>query len=344
MGLRDEIGEQPAVAARILDASRPRLAKVAASLRRRQIELVVIAARGTSDHAAIYAQYVLGIRHRLPVALATPSALSLYGVAPHFGNALVIGISQSGASPDIVGVIDAARAQGAPTLAFCNEPSSPLAGAAEHVVELLAGPERAVAATKTYTAELLAIALLSAALAPDRETDAALDALPGALEQALAVEPLVADIALRQADLASCVVLGRGYDYATVREWALKLKELAYVAAEPYSAADFEHGPLALVQPGYPVLAVASGRAAAGLGELLGRLRAEYRADVLVVSDQAALRAVSPDAIPLPERLPDWLLPIVSIVPGQLHAYHLTRAKGLDTETPRHLQKVTRTR
>lgn len=346
MSLRDEIGQQPAVAARLLVEGREHIAAIAAALRGRPIDFAVIAARGTSDHAAIYGQYVLGIRQRLPVALATPSTISIYGVAPRFERALVLGISQSGASPDVVGVVAAARAQGAPTIALTNTPDSPLAAAAEHVVDLKAGPELAVAATKTYGAELLCLALLSEALAevPDPSAEAALHDLPGALEEALATEPLVADVARRQAAMAACVVLGRGYDYATAREWALKLKELAYVAAEPYSAADFEHGPLALIEPGFPILAVATGRAASGLEPLLRRLHGEFQAQLLVISDRPELCALGQDAVRLPGGLPDWLLPLAAIVPAQLYAYHLTRAKGLDTELPRHIQKVTRTR
>ncbi|HMJ79728.1 MAG TPA: SIS domain-containing protein [Candidatus Dormibacteraeota bacterium] len=345
MSLREELGEQPVVAARLLGEGRRRIAAVAAELRSRPIDFVVIAARGTSDHAAIYAQYVLGIRHRLPVALATPSTISIYGVAPRFERTLVLGISQSGASPDVVGVVAAARAQGAPTVAITNTPDSPLATAAEHVIELQAGPERAVAATKTYGAELLSLALLSQALAEtaDPADEAALQGLPAVLEAALASEPAVEEAARRQAAMEACVVLGRGYDYATAREWSLKLKELAYVAAEPYSAADFEHGPLAIVQPGFPVLAVAAGRAADGLEPLLRRLRDELAAELLVMSDRPALAALGPLGLPIPGGLPDWLLPVVAIVPAQLHAYHLTRLKGLDPELPRHLQKVTRT-
>ena len=345
MSLREELGEQPVVAARLLGEGRRHIATVAAELRSRPIDFVVIAARGTSDHAAIYAQYVLGIRHRLPVALATPSTISIYGVAPRFERTLVLGISQSGASPDVVGVVAAARAQGAPTVAITNTPDSPLATAAEHVIELQAGPERAVAATKTYGAELLSLALLSQALAEtaDPADEAALQGLPAVLEAALAGEPAVEEAARRQAAMEACVVLGRGYDYATAREWSLKLKELAYVAAEPYSAADFEHGPLAIVQPGFPVLAVAAGRAADGLEPLLRRLQDELAAELLVISDRPALAALGPLGLPIPGGLPDWLLPIVAIVPAQLHAYHLTRLKGLDPELPRHLQKVTRT-
>jgi glucosamine--fructose-6-phosphate aminotransferase (isomerizing) len=302
-----------------------------------------IAARGTSDHAAIYAQYVLGARHGLPVALAAPSLVTLYGAAPHFGRAAVVGISQSGASPDVVGVVRAARDQGAPTIAITNDPTSPLAEAAELVVDLGAGPERAVAATKTYTAELTAIAMLSAALGDDPRAAGELAGLPAALEAALAVDGAAHAAAAERGSMHGCVVLGRGFEYATAREWALKVKELARVMADPYSAADFEHGPLALVEPGFPVLAVAtSGPVAAGMFELLGRLRTEYGANVVAVADDPAVPA---DALlDIPSGTPEWLLPIVSILPAQLFAAHLARARGLDPDAPRHIRKVTLTR
>jgi len=345
VGLRDEILEQPAAAERQLAASQPAIDALVARLRADPIDHVVVAARGSSDHAAIYAQYLFGTAHRLPVALAAPSIQSLYGVVPRFERSLVIGISQSGASPDIVGVVAAARDQGAPTLAITNDPGSDLAQAAEHVVELAAGPELAVAATKTYTTSLLAIARLSAALGTDPTAQAELGAVPAAIERALAVEPEIERIAADLASTDRCVVLGRGFEYATAREWALKLKELGQVFADPYSAADFQHGPVALIEPGVPVLAVApEGRASAGLVDLLGRLRREIAADVLVLSDSASIRAVAGRSVALPEGVPEWLRPIVSIVPAQLYAYHLTKAKGLDPEVPRNLSKVTLTR
>jgi glucosamine--fructose-6-phosphate aminotransferase (isomerizing) len=189
MGMRDELLEQSAVAARLIVEEGAAIVAIAAIIRDYAPDYVVIAARGTSDHAAIYAQYVLGARHRLPIALSTPSLLSLYGVAPRFARALVIGISQSGASPDVVGVVAAARGQGALTIAITNDPQSSLAITAEHVIDLGAGPERAVAATKTYTAELVAIAALSAALAPDPAAAAALTRLPEALARATGAEP-----------------------------------------------------------------------------------------------------------------------------------------------------------
>ncbi|HEX5826581.1 MAG TPA: SIS domain-containing protein [Candidatus Limnocylindrales bacterium] len=345
MSLASEIREQPAVLAAMLDRA-PAIGRIAAAIAANDVEHVVIAARGTSDHAAIYAQYLFGIRLGLPVGLTTPSVLSLYGAEPRFRRALVIGISQSGASPDIVGVVAAARRQGAPTLAITNEPASPLASAAAHVLDLGTGPERAVAATKTYTAELLGLAILVAALRrPDDplSDDPQLALVPAAVEAVLAVDGSVAHIATEVAARDACVVVGRGYEYATAREWALKLKELAHVHADPYSAADFRHGPIALVDAGFPVLAVApSGHAAADVDALLVRLRDELRARIVVLSDRADVLATSPWAIPLPA-VPEHLMPIVSIVPGQLYAMHATIARGHDPDHPRTIAKVTLT-
>ena len=347
MSLRDEIHEQPAAARRQLASSVDALDALATRLRAEPVESVVVAARGTSDHAAIYAQYLLGVRNRLVVGLATPSVVSLYGAEPRVGRALVIGISQSGASLDIIGVVEAAARQGAPTLAITNDPSSPLAKACDYVLELAAGPELAIAATKTYTTSLLAIARLSLALEPDPAATAALAAVPEALAAALGgesdVERLAAELAAASGSFDRCVVVGRGFEYATAREWALKLKELGQIFADPYSAADFRHGPIALVQPGIPALVLApEGQAAEGQDELLGDLR-ERNVDTVVVSDVAATRALGRWSIPIPAGVPEWLRPVVSIVPAQLFALHVTRARGLDPDEPRYLSKVTRT-
>jgi glucosamine--fructose-6-phosphate aminotransferase (isomerizing) len=351
MSLHDEIAEQPNRARDLLTRHSPTVAGIARSLAGQRIDLVLIAARGSSDHAAIYAQYLFGALHRIPVALAAPALTSVYGVEPRLEHALVIGISQSGRSPDVVGVLESARRQGAPTVAITNEPASALATAAEHVIDISAGPERATAATKTYTLSLLGVAMLVAALdggtgfGGDTATRArALSALPDAMAAALAGEGAVEAVALGRADLDRCIVLGRGFEYATAREWALKLKELAQVAADPYSAADFQHGPLALVEPGYPILAVApSGATLPGMRELLTRLRDEHGVDLVVISDDEATCDLGAAALRTPTAPAEWLSPLVSTLPAQLFAYHLTRARGQDTEQPRWISKVTLT-
>jgi glutamine---fructose-6-phosphate transaminase (isomerizing) len=343
--LRDEILEQPEVAARFIRRAPDVVGPLAEAIRTRGVDHVVIAARGTSDHAAIYAQYVLGVRHALSVGLGTPSVISLYGARPRLDRSLVVGISQSGASPDVVAVVEEGRRQGAPTMAITNDPASPLAAAAETCIDLGAGPELAVAATKTYTTELLAIASLSAAMTADPADAAALAAIPDAMAGAIALEPAIESMARDQADADRLLVLARGYEYATAREWALKLKELARVFADPYSAADFEHGPLALLESGVPVLAtVRPGPTAEPLIALLERLREDLDAAIGVVSDQPAALELARWPFALAPGTPEWLGPTVSIVVGQLHALHLTRARGLDPELPRNLSKVTRTR
>ena len=253
MGLREEIFEQPVILRNWLETQLGNVNQIAQTIRERQVDYVFLAARGTSDHAGVYAQYLWGSLNRLPVALAAPSLFTKYAESPRLRNALVVGLSQSGESPDIVSVLAEGRQQGALTLAITNAIQSPLAQAAEFTIDLRAGTEKAVAATKTYTAELMVVAALAAALSGDREHLAALRRIPAAVEEALAQDDAASKIAARCSELSQCVVLGRGYDYATALEWALKLKELTYVFADAYSAADFQHGPIALAAPGFPI-------------------------------------------------------------------------------------------
>jgi len=345
MSLRDEILDQPAAAQRLLDAAPTAFPPIAAALRSRRPRFAVVVARGTSDHAGIYGQYLLAIRNGLVVALAAPSTITLHGARPNFAEALVVGISQSGRSPDMIAVVEEARRQGALTVALTNDAASPLAATADHVVDLRAGPEQATAATKTYTTELLAVALLSTALDPLSPSETAdLAGLPGLISAALTTEPHARDLAAAHAERQRAVVLGRGYSYASAREWALKLQELALVAAMAYSAADFEHGPMALAEPGLPVLAVApSGTELEAQVALLTRLKEDHGARLLVISDAPAARGID-EGLALPDGVPPWLAPIIEIVPAQLYAYHLTVARGLDPEHPRTISKVTETR
>ena len=231
------------------------------------------------------------------------------------------------------------------TVAITNDPVSPLAAAAAHVIDLRAGPELATAATKTYTAQLLAVVLLSHALdAPRPEEREQVARIPALIETALEVEKDARSLAEQHAARQRCVVLGRGYGYATAREWALKLQELAQVAAVPFSTADFEHGPLALAEPGLPVMVVApTGVSLDAQLRLIRRLQLEHGARVLSLSDAPAARELD-EGLAVPPNTPDWLSPVVEIVPAQLYTYHLTVARGLDPERPRTITKVTRTR
>ena len=344
MSLEAEIREQPEVLGRLLRQRRDRLGEMAETIRARGVRYIFIAARGSSDNAALYAKYLWGSINGLPVALAAPSLFTAYGTPPRLDGSLVVGISQSGQSPDIVGVVEAGRAQGAVTLAVTNEPDSPLAAAAEMVLDTAAGPERAVAATKTYTAQLMAIALLSVAAAGDDRRFAELARVPDLVAEALALDGEIRVAAQRYRYMDHCVVLGRGFNYATAYEWSLKLKEMTYVVAEPYSSADFRHGPVAIVCDGFPVLAVAPGGAVFDdTLALLETLATEHRAELLVLSNEERALELAQTPLRLPAEMPEWVSPLVSIVPGQLFSYHLTRARGYDTESPRRLRKVTRT-
>lgn len=345
MALRDEICEQPAILGNLLERQMPAVHRIAAALRQHaDINYVLLAARGTSDNAGLYAKYLWGAFNKLPTALATPSLFSMYDQPPVLKGSLVVGISQSGQSPDIVSVLAEARRQGRPTLAITNLPDSPLGQAADYVIDIQAGVEAAVAATKTYTAELLAIAMLSVALRPESNRAEALTFVPQWVRQVLQGEEQISRVAPRYRFMHQCVVLGRGYNYSTAFEWSLKLKELSYVLAEPYSSADFLHGPIAMVERGFPVMAVAPGGGVfKSMLELLTRLRNEQLAEMMVISDQPQALELAHSPIPLPADIPEWLTPLVSIIPAQLFAYHLTREKGFDTEAPRSIHKVTET-
>lgn len=344
MSLMSEIHEQPERLAAQLHRQRRTAEAIARQLRSTPVDYILLAARGTSDNAGRYANYLLGAWNGLPLAMATPSLFTYYRRPPRLKNALVIGISQSGQSPDIVSVLEEGRRQGCQTLAITNAPRSPLALAADNVLDIHAGPERAVAATKTYTAELLAIAVLASALDPSASRWRALERVPDWARQTLAQDPAIARAAERYRYLRQCVVLGRGYNYATAFEWALKLKELTYVVAEPYSTADFQHGPIAMVERGFPVLAVApSGRVSRSTVEMLQRLRRSLAAELIVISNLQPVLALAQTALHIPKEVPEWLSPMIAILPAQLFAAHLTRIKGFSTERPRSIQKVTQT-
>jgi len=342
--LEAEIRQQPQVLTALLDREVEHARRIAAALRSRGIGYIVIAARGTSDNAARYGQYLLGAHNQIYVGLATPSLFSVYGQPPRLESSLVVGISQSGQSPDIVAVLAEGRRQGAPTLALTNDPASPLAAEAEYVLPLHAGDERAVAATKTYTAQLAALALLSCSLAGDTDRLEALRRVPQAVEQVLADAGRIERAVERYRYMETCVVLGRGYNYATAFEIALKLKELNYLIAESYSSADFMHGPIAVMGSGFPALVVAPGGQMYPTMQRFSLALRARGAELLVISDQEELLAEATTPLPLPAGVPEWLSPLVSVVPGQLFALYLTLAKGHDPDQPQGLQKVTITR
>jgi glucosamine--fructose-6-phosphate aminotransferase (isomerizing) len=343
--LYQEIHEQPEVVGRLLDGQRRTMAELVSAIRARGVDQVLVAARGTSDNAGRYAQYALGSRNGLLVGLAAPSLFTLGGSPPRLGNALVVGISQSGRSPDIVAVLKEARRQSALTAVLTNDTRSDLAAHGDFVVDLGAGEERSVAATKTYTAQLAAIALLSASLSGDASSLAELARVPAAVAETLtACAGPAAAVAETLVAMRRAVVIGRGFNYATAFEIALKLKELTYVLADSYSAADLKHGPVALVEHGFPVMAIVpEGQMAGEMTDLVQQMR-ERETETIVVSPLDEALALAHTPLRLPAGIPEWLSPIVAVVPGQVFALGLAEAKGLDPDHPRGLQKITRTR
>jgi len=341
--LRDEIHEQPQALARLLDRELGNAQRIATELRTRAVRYAIIAARGTSDNAARYGQYLLGAYNRLPVGLATPSLFSVYRQPPLLDHGLVIGISQSGQSPDIVAVLEEGQRQGVPTVAITNDTNSPLSAQAEFVVPLHAGQERAVAATKTYTCQLAALALLSCSLAGDASRLEVLLQVPQFVERVLKKEDETALEAERCQYMERCVVLGRGYNYATACEIALKLRELASIDADPFSSADFMHGPIASLRGGFLAIVVApSGKMFKAMQDFGQELRSRD-ADLLIISDRKDMLARAEIPLSLPEGIPEWLSPLVAVVPGQLLALHLAQIKGYDPDQVHGLQKITLT-
>jgi glucosamine--fructose-6-phosphate aminotransferase (isomerizing) len=339
-----EIHEQPTVLRRLIDAEGEHVARLAHILNARGYQYAVIAARGSSDNAARYAQYLMGAALGLPVALATPSLHTRYGAHLRFEGALVIGISQSGASPDICTVVDDARRAGAPTVAITNNPQSPLARAAEFMMPLHAGVERSIAATKTYTTQLAALAMLTLSMANDSAGLTMLTTVPDAMEAMLSLDDRMRTIAGDMANVTAAVTIGRGYHYATAWEIALKLKELTCVAVEPYSAADFQHGPIALVRDDFPIVIIATqGAVADDLAALTHHLCA-LGAHLTAISDVPAVLEKANHPAPLPVSIDERFAPMTAVIAGQLLAFHLAHARGIDPDNPRGLRKVTETR
>lgn len=325
---RAEIAQQVEVAERLLDRGRQAATTIGERLGASAPRGFVIAARGSSDNAALYAKYLFGARNQALVALAAPSLFTHYAQPPRLGGQCVIGISQSGESPDVIAVIEEARRQGSTTLAITNAPASKLARAAELVMPMEAGAEESVPASKTYTASLLALALISNAMHPDPGFESALAAVPRAIARTLEREDEVA-VLVPPLLGPRAVVLGRGFNFSTAEEIALKLSETSYVLARAWSVADFEHGPIAIMEAGLPVVVVdGGGLVASDIQSIRSRLEAKG-CTVLHLFDVSGL--------------PEELTPIPLAVLGQLLAHQVAVARGVDPDKPRALQKVTRT-
>jgi glucosamine--fructose-6-phosphate aminotransferase (isomerizing) len=337
-----EIAEQPAALQKTIQEERSKVERLGAFLKERDVDLIVLVARGSSDNAALFGRYLLEVTTGIPVSLAAPSVHTVYNARLKLSRALVIGVSQSGEGEDINRVLENARACGAYTVGITNEASSSMTKLVDETLLMHGGRERSVAATKTYTGQMLLFYMLASALS-DGNTAPAYEAIPDHAARALEQQGAIRELVERYVFMENCVVVGRGLIYANAYELALKLMETCYVVAERFSSADFLHGPLAMVERHFPVILFAPpGAMLDGVKELIERLR-ELRAETLVItSDEEAARS-STRAIMLPGEISEFLAPIPYIIPAQLFAALLADAKGLDADAPRSLSKVTRT-
>jgi len=337
-----EIAEQPAALAQTISGERSKIANLGRFLKDRDIDLIVLVARGSSDNAALFGRYLIEITTGIPVSLSAPSVHTIYGAKLKLQNALVIGVSQSGEGEDINRVLEHSRAAGAYTVGVTNEPASSMSGLVDETLLMHGGRERSVAATKTFTGQMMLFYMLAASLA-DRDPALDYEAIPEFAERALEQRPAILELVQRYVFMENCVVVGRGLAYANAYELALKLMETCYVVAERFSSADFLHGPLAMVERHFPVMIFAPpGAMLPGVKDLIRRL-SELHADTLAITADLDLAGQCTRAVIMPRKIDEFLAPIPYIIPGQLFAALLAEAKGLDPDSPRSLSKVTRT-
>lgn len=337
-----EIAEQPAALERTIAEERGKIAKLGSSLKSRDIKLIVLVARGSSDNAALFGRYLLEITTGIPVSLSAPSVHTIYGARLQLDHALVVGVSQSGEGEDINRVLENARQCGAFTVGITNEPNSSMTRLVDETLLTHGGKERSVAATKTFTGQMLLFYMLAAELASN-SLPFSYEAIPQFVAEALEQKPAIVELVQRYVFMENCVVVGRGLAYANAYEMALKLMETCYVVAERFSSADFLHGPLAMVERHFPVILFAPpGVMLPSVRSLMERLR-ELHADTLAITSDLQAAEMCTRSIVMSPKIDEFLAPIPYIVPGQLFAGLLAEAKGLNPDAPRSLSKVTRT-
>jgi glucosamine--fructose-6-phosphate aminotransferase (isomerizing) len=337
-----EIAQQPVALERTIKRESRRIERFAARVKGRRLRLIVLVARGSSDNAALFGRYLLEVTTGLPVSLSAPAVHTLYRARLDLTDALVIGISQSGEGEDVNLVLENAKRCGAITLGITNEAGSSMTQLTDETFLIHAGHERSVAATKTYTGQLLMLYLLARALGHTHRT-LEVERLPELAASALKLRPVVAEMVERYAYVDHCVVVGRGLNYANAYEFAIKLMETCYVVAERFSSADFLHGPIAMVERGFPAFLFAPpGPTLKGMKNLLGRLN-KLGAETVVISSEGSVLKGASRGIRIADRIPEMLSPIPYIIPAQLFAALLAEAKGLSPDRPRSLEKVTRT-
>ncbi len=336
----EEICEQPVVLEKTIKAETPKINKLGAFLREKDIDLIVLAARGSSDNASLFGRYLLEITTGIPVSLSAPSVFTLYNAKLNLKRALVIGVSQSGEGVDINTVLESAKNSGAFTLGITNEADSTMAKMTDETLLIHAGREKSVAATKTYTGQMLHFYLLASVLS-DKKIE--FEKIPDFADRALKLKTEIETLVERYLFMENCVVVGRGINYGNSYEFALKLMETCYVVAERFSSADFFHGPLAIVERRFPVIMFApNGVTKQSSIDLLKNLR-ELHADSFSITNDREIADLSSLALRMPPEIDEFLSPISFIIPAQLFAAFLAKIKGLNPDAPRSLSKVTKT-
>lgn len=337
-----EIEEQPEALRRTFEAERAHALDFKKFAAARDFGLIVLVARGTSDNAALFGRYLLEIATGIPVSLCAPSVHTLYHAQLSFKRTLVIGISQSGAGTDINLVLKNARKQGAFTVAITNEAQSEIAHVAEETFLARAGKQRSVAATKTYTSQLMILYLMGFALGKQIELRSASE-IPGRVRETLKLAVEVRAMVQRYRYMRQCAVVARGLNYANAFELSLKLMETCYIVAERFSSADFLHGPIAMIERDFPVILFApQGKTFAGQRALAKRLTG-LRAETIAITAADTPLPGATQSILVPGKIPEIYSAIPYIVPGQLFAAQLAEVKGLDPDRPRSLKIVTQT-
>lgn len=337
-----EIMDQPRALRRCYEAERKHAIELKNFASKKDFRMILLVARGTSDNAALFGRYLLELTTGIPVSLCAPSVHTLYHAKLNLRDTLVIGISQSGEGRDINSVLKAARRQGAFTIGITNESKSSMARVVDDAFFVRAGTQRSVAATKTYTGQLLMLYMLAAALGSHIKLEH-VGEIPNWVESSLKIIPEISQIVERYRFMRQCVVVARGLNYANAFELSLKLMETCYVVAERFSAADFLHGPIAMIESDFPViLFVPPGKTYSDMKNLAERVR-KLRAEMLIISAEGVRLPARSNAIRIPASIPEVYTPIPYIVPGQLFACLLAELKGLDPDKPRSLKIVTRT-
>lgn len=339
-----EIREQPVALERCFEKNLPIIHDIVKTIKDKDINHIVIAARGTSDHAAVYGKYIIELLLGIPVALAASSILTIYQGRMKFKNCMVIGISQSGKAADVLEVLRCSRESGAITVGITNNSESEIALESEFFLNCEAGIEKSVAATKTFSTQMFLLACLAAEWADNKDMKNEIYQIPGRISQVFDVAGYIESRVERYRFMNECFVLARGVNYAVSLEAALKIQETTYVRAKAFATSDFQHGPIAMIERDIPVIIFApDGPSLKDVRNMLEKLSTE-QIETIVVSNKKDILDMGKTAFSIPDTANDIISPFFNVVVAQMFACRLALCKGLNPDSPRGLNKVTVTK